>query len=281
MSAITRFLPKNHLSYILGQIAHIRWPGFLNQFIIKNFAKAYHINLEEAEFPIEHYVSLGEFFVRKLKLGRRPLGNSWALHPADSVITQAAKITEGRLIQAKDKTYTLDSFLKDKKAFENYNNGIFLTYYLCPTDYHRVHSPVSGAIKRVVHIPGALWPVNQWSTQNIQELFSINERILVEIETERGLVGVMFVGATNVGKIILSFDSEIIGNQLLSSAITEKSYENLQIKKGDELGMFRMGSTIVMLYSQKCFEFSPGKEAPLEVLEKVRGQQVQVNSNFI
>jgi phosphatidylserine decarboxylase len=160
MSSITRFLPKNHLSYIVGQLVHLKLPSFLNQLIIKNFAKAYHINLDEAEFPVEHYPSLGEFFIRRLKAGLRPIGSTWALHPADAVITQAAQITQGRLIQAKNKTYSLQSFTKRDDALEVYGDGCFLTYYLCPTDYHRVHAPVSGEIKKVTYIPGALWPVN-------------------------------------------------------------------------------------------------------------------------
>lgn len=273
MSAITRFIPKNHLSYIIGQLVHIKLPSFLNKLIIANFAKAYRIDLNEAELPIEKYPSLGEFFIRKLKPGLRPIGTTWAVHPADSVITQASKITDGKLIQAKNKTYSVESFTQDKAALEKYNSGVFLTYYLCPTDYHRVHSPVDGEIKRAVHIPGALWPVNSWSTENIHELFSINERVLVEIETERGLVGLMFVGATNVGQIVLSFDSEIVGNQLLSHAVKEKNYSNLHVKKGDELGMFRMGSTVVMLYSKDTIS---GDD-----IEKFLGQQVRVKSNFI
>lgn len=272
MSSITRFLPKNHLSYIVGQLVHIKLPRFLNSFIIANFAKAYRINLEEAELPYDQYASLGEFFVRKLKKGLRPVGETWNVHPADAVITQAAVIEKGQLIQAKNKTYSVESFTRDSKAFEKYEQGCFLTYYLCPTDYHRVHSPVSGQIKRVLHIPGALWPVNAWSTENIHELFSINERVLVEIETERGLVGVMFVGATNVGQIILSFDSEIRGNQLLSNAVLERTYSSLNIQKGDELGMFRMGSTIVMLYSKNT--------APQENLAHLINKQVRVNANF-
>jgi phosphatidylserine decarboxylase len=271
MSSITRFLPKNHLSYIVGQLVHIKLPSFINKFIIANFAKAYSINLEEAEFPIEKYESLGEFFIRRLKAGIRPIGTTWAVHPADSVITQAAPITDGKLIQAKDKYYSVTSFTKDKSALEKYGKGQFITYYLCPTDYHRVHSPVTGRIKKVVHIPGALWPVNNWSTDNIHELFSVNERVLVEIETEKGPVGVMFVGATNVGQIILSFDKEIIGNQLLSEAPKEKQYD-LQVNKGDELGAFRMGSTVVMLYS---FEV-----APKETLTNYHGKQVRVNAAF-
>jgi phosphatidylserine decarboxylase len=247
MSAITRFLPKNHLSYLIGKLVHLRLPSFINNFIIANFAKAYNISLDDAEHPIEKYESLGEFFIRRLKPGIRPVANSWAVHPSDSVITQAATIHAGKLIQAKDKTYSLQDFTKDPKALEKWDQGTFLTYYLCPTDYHRVHSPVTGMISKVRHIPGALWPVNSWSTENIHELFSVNERVLVEIFTDKGPVGVMFVGATNVGQIILSFDSAVIGNQLLSSAVLEKEY-SLPIHKGDELGAFRMGSTVVMLY---------------------------------
>ena len=272
MSSITRFLPKNHLSYLVGRLVHIRWPKFLNCFLISRFAAAYHINLQEAEFPIEEYPSLGDFFVRRLKSGLRPVADSWAVHPADSVITQAGVMTEGLLIQAKNKTYSLQNFTRDAQALSKWGNGLFLTYYLCPTDYHRVHSPVTGKIQRVVHIPGALWPVNNWSTENIHELFSINERVLVEIQTDRGLVGVMFVGATNVGQIILSFDQEIRGNQLLSSSIFEKTYTNLSIKKGDELGMFRMGSTVVMIYPPEAFLVKAGEvEAVLKKSVQVGG----------
>ena len=270
MSAITRLLPKNHISYLTGKLVHLRLPKFLNTWIMSFFAKTYNINLQEAELPIESYPSLGEFFIRKLKPCVRPLGTTWALHPADAVITQAARIQSGKLIQAKDKTYSVTQFTADSSALKKWDNGIFLTYYLCPTDYHRVHSPVSGIIKKVVHIPGALWPVNAWSTENIQELFSINERVFVEIETDRGLVGVMFVAATNVGQIILSFDSEIVGNQFTKEKI-EKSYSH-KINKGDELGAFRMGSTVVMLYAQGVL--------PNENVDGYFGLQSRVNSSF-
>lgn len=274
MSAITRFLPKNHLSYLIGLLVHIRLPSFLNKLVIANFAKAYKIDLEEAEFDIEKYPSLGEFFVRRLKPGLRPIGETWAVHPADSVITQAGPITEGRLIQAKNKTYSIESFTQDKQAVVKYGRGVFLTYYLCPTDYHRVHSPVEGQIKKVTHIPGHLWPVNPWSTENIHEIFSVNERVVVEIETDRGLVALVFVGATNVGKIILSFEAEIVGNQLLSSAVLVKHYSGTPIKKGQEIGMFRMGSTVVMLYSEKTISATANVPA-------FCGRAVKVNSDFL
>lgn len=261
MSAITRYIPKNHVSYFVGKLVHMRLPPpfrGLTQFIIAKFAKAYRINLDEAEFSIDQYESLGEFFIRRLKPGARPLASTWAVHPADAVITQAANMAEGKLIQAKGRTYSLENFTQDPHGAKKWHDGIFLTYYLCPTDYHRVHAPVTGIIKRVSHIPGKLWPVNSWSTTNIHELFSVNERVLVEIETDRGPVGVMFVGATNVGQIILAFDPDVIGNQMDSAVKYDKTY-NQPIQKGDELGAFRMGSTVVMLYAkgQLPDSFSP------------------------
>lgn len=274
MAAITQFLPKNHLSYIVGKLVHLHLPRFIWTPIIRIFAKAYNINLEEAEFPVEQYPSLGDFFIRKLKSGRRPVGHMWALHPADSVITQAAIMTNGKLIQAKGKTYHVKDFAGFDKALDIYSDGQFLTYYLCPTDYHRVHSPVDGTIERVIHIPGALWPVNNWSTTNIHELFSVNERVYVEIKTDRGLVGVVFVAATNVGDIALSFDPEIRGNQFKVFKPLVKEYKNLSIKKGEELGMFRMGSTIVMLYQKGALGLQNSQ------LEQFHNKPVKVNSDF-
>lgn len=273
MAAITQFLPKNHLSYIVGKLVHLHLPRFIWTPIIRIFAKAYNINLEEAEFSVDQYPSLGEFFIRKLKPGLRPVGQTWAVHPADSVITQAAVIENGNLIQAKGKTYKATEFTADPKALEVYNGGQFLTYYLCPTDYHRVHSPVNGTIEKVVHIPGALWPVNNWSTDNIHELFSINERVVVEIKTDRGLVSVVFVAATNVGDIALSFDPDIRGNQFRVFKPLTKTY-NIPVKKGDELGMFRMGSTIVMLYQKGVLGLQNSQ------LEHFHGKPVKVNADF-
>lgn len=272
MSAITRFLPKNHLSYFVGILVHLPLPKWIWTPIIKWFAGVYKINLSEAEFDVSAYDSLGEFFVRKLKVGLRPLGTSWNVHPADAVITQAAKITDGQLIQAKNKTYNVADLTNDSNALTKYNEGYFLTYYLCPTDYHRVHSPVTGTIVKIAHIPGKLWPVNSWSTENVPELFSVNERVCVEIQTDRGLVNVVFVGATNVGQIMLTVDPEIHGNQLVLSKALTKENLKINISKGEELGMFRMGSTVVMLYQKNTID--------LIKLSGFQNKAVKVNSNF-
>lgn len=274
MSAITRLLPKRRLSYWVGRLVHWQGPRIWNVVLIRGFAWMYNIDLKETEKHYSEYPSLGEFFVRRLKPGLRPLGISWAVHPADSVITQNAPMDEGTLVQAKGITYTLADFTQDPNWKDKWLGGYFMTYYLCPTDYHRVHSPVEGKITDVRYMPGHLWPVNEWSTTNVPDLFTVNERMLVEIETELGPVGVMFVGATNVGYIELSFDNSFKGNQKGPHIFRHKHYESgLPIHKGAELGMFRMGSTVVMLYPP-AFRQKFEKQMNL-------GPQVRVNAPLI
>lgn len=258
MSAITKFLPRRSLSRWVGQLVHWRGPVWWAELSVRAFAWIFNINLGEAEKPYTEYPSIGEFFVRRLKPGVRPVGNSWAVHPADSRITQFAPMDNGTLIQAKGLTYRLKDFTQDPDCEKKWAGGCFLTYYLCPTDYHRVHSPVEGNITDVRYIPGDLWPVNKWSTTHVKNLFSKNERVLVEIQTDLGPVGVVFVGATNVGSIALTFDESIQSNQRGRHNIKHKYYSpEIPIQKGAELGMFRMGSTVVMLYPpmfRKMFE---------------------------
>lgn len=274
MSFITRLLPRRSLSRWAGYFMHWEGPRWWARFSVAVFARLYHINISECEKPLESYPSIGAFFTRRLKTGVRPVAEAPAVHPADSVITQCAPIREGKLIQAKNFTYSLLEFTQDPEALKKWEGGLFATYYLCPTDYHRVHSPVDGDITNVRYIPGDLWPVNEWSTNNIRDLFPLNERVLVEIESEWGPVGVVFVGATNVGQIELFFDSEIRGNQAGPMLFKHKSYEpELPIHKGAELGMFRMGSTVVMLYPQVFRELY---ENSLE-----RGPAVRVNAAFV
>ena len=252
MSVITRILPKRGLSRWVGHVMHFRGPKWWALASVQAFAWFYKINLDEAEKPFTEYPSIGEFFIRRLKGGVRPLSSAWAVHPADSKITQSAAILNNSMIQAKGIHYSLRDFTLDPDCDKKWSEGYFLTYYLCPTDYHRVHSPVEGKITSVRHIPGQLWPVNEWSTTNIKDLFTVNERILVEIETELGPVGVVFVGATNVGHICLSFDESIRGNEKGPQVMKQKIYpQPIAIKKGTELGYFRMGSTVVMLYPPK------------------------------
>ena len=233
----------------MGRLMHVRLPRPLAKWSIQAFANYYEINFDEAEKPLDQYDSIGDFFVRKLKEGARPLSESPVLHPADSVIAQIGPIESGKCIQAKGKTYSVADLCGNMELARHYDDGLFVTYYLCPTDYHRVHSPVDGKILRVHHIPGHLWPVNAWSTEKIDNLFAVNERVILEIESRLGKCLLVFVGATNVGQIRLSFDSDIVTNVKLKSKELEKKYNPpLEITRGQELGSFHMGSTVVMIY---------------------------------
>ena len=129
-----------------------------------------------------------------------------------------------------------------------YDGGAFLTFYLAPWNYHRIHSPVEGRVVRVRHIAGALWPVNSWSVGSIRDLFVRNDRILVEMECEEGRLIVAMVGATNVGRITLSFCRQLIGNSIPAPGVRDwESPVELRLVKGSELGCFEMGSTVVMV----------------------------------
>lgn len=246
---ISQILPKKHMSLFVGWLMHAKMPSFLKNLGIYMLIKIYKINVNEAEFPPYSYSTIGEFFVRRLKTDSRPIGRSSFVHPADADIRSFGPINTETLIQAKGKNYDLTSLI-DNQAALDYRNGTYAVYYLCPGDYHRVHSPVSGTINRIVHIPGTLWPVNDWSVNNIDKLFAINERVYVEIMTEYGLVGLVLVGATNVGHIQLLFDdSPFKNNQNCSYKESKKFTCQIPIMKGQELGAFRMGSTVIVIYN--------------------------------
>lgn len=228
---------------------HLKLPRALGQMSLRIFAKAYKINLDEAEKDISEYASIGDFFIRRLKPQARPLAESPLLHPADSMIAQIGEIAQGQCVQAKDRYYSVSDLVHDPEAAKYFQDGLYVTYYLCPTDYHRVHSPLDGEIVRATYIPGQLWPVNSWSTENIEGLFGVNERVVLHIKSRVAKCILVFVGATNVGQIRLSFDQDIVTNMEAFPQMKDKIYERpVKIEKGQELGLFAMGSTVVMIY---------------------------------
>lgn len=250
LDIVMPILPKNDLSHWVGRLVHKKFPGRLGRAMVAGFAKAYNLNMDEAEFPLERYESVGALFTRRLKQGVRPIGKG-IVHPCDAVITQAGKIESGRIIQAKGKMYGVAELLRSTHWADKFRNGTFVTYYLCPTDYHRVHSPMNGKVRWSTHVPGELWPVNNWSVEAISELFTLNERVGFTIEGDKTAALVM-VAATNVGNISISFDQKIRTNlRDPEVAPRERFYDPaVEIKKGDEVGIFHLGSTVIMLYEE-------------------------------
>ena len=249
-------LPKNDLSHFVGRLVHKRLPGALGRKSVEAFAKAYRIDLSEAELPIEAYPSIVELFTLKLKPEARPTADTRVVHCADALITEAGTIEHQMLIQAKGKHYNVSELLRSSKFAEDFEGGSFFTYYLCPTDYHRVHSPVSGEIIWSCHIPGELWPVNAWSVKSIPSLFAINERVVVMIQTPFGKAALVMVAATNVGNMSMSFDDQISTRVRRGQRkVREHTYQPpVPIRAGSEVGIFHMGSTVVMLFEKGMVE---------------------------
>ncbi|OQW48202.1 MAG: hypothetical protein A4S09_13920 [Proteobacteria bacterium SG_bin7] len=248
---ILRFLPKNYLSYGLGKLAHVPWPRPLNTALISWFASTYKINLDEIDREISSYKSLGDFFVRTLKEGARPIGEG-IVHPCDAAITEVGKIHDQKMIQAKGMNYKLIDLLRSQDLAGELEGGTYITYYLCPSDYHRVHAPADMLIHSSIHIPGYLWPVNPWSVRNIKNLFPCNERLVAKLEIDKNPAALVMVGATNVGKMTLSFDSRFVTNNL-ENKIKSRDYKPpVVMRAGDSFGAFHMGSTVIMIYSPRA-----------------------------
>ena len=241
-----RYVPKNHLSRLAGGLMHVRFPRPIARRLVRWFADAYKIDVSAASRELEEYGSIGEFFTRDLREGLRPIESDF-VSPVDGFLRNFGLVTDGKLEQIKGKTYTLDRFLGDETSARRYLGGAFFNLYLSPTDYHHIHSPVGGTIPASLHIPGKLWPVNDWSLANIDELFSINERVITYVDSHLGRVAVVMIGATNVGKISVTYDT-FISNASGSPRKASRTYDPpVPIATGDRLGTFHMGSSVVVL----------------------------------
>ena len=240
-------LPKKWVSHYFGQAAHKALPEKLSQTLIKAYIKLYDIDPSEAEKDLQEYKSVGDFFSRALKQGARPIEGD-LIHPCDGRLIQSGNIFEGTLIQAKGKSYKLNEFVPENPWPDAFEGVTFLTYYLAPHNYHRVHTPLESEVSWVQVVPGELWPVNGWSVKRVDRLYAVNERVAVGLKTEKGQAILVMVGATNVGSMSFSFDSRIRTNQRPRMESYLKSYEEPHaLSVGEELGTFHMGSTVVLL----------------------------------
>jgi phosphatidylserine decarboxylase len=258
-----RYVPKNHLSRFIGRLVHMRLPAPVARKLVHWFASTYQIDIDAAQHELHHYPSIGHFFTRDLREGLRPIEGDF-VSPVDGVLRNFGTIEKGRIEQVKGKSYTLARFLGDDNA-ARYENGAFFNLYLSPQDYHHVHSPVGGNIVKSVHIPGKLWPVNDWSLANIDELFSINERVVTYVECSLGLVAVVMIGATNVGKISVVYDSFISNAGKIERPVSRTYDSPIAITPGAKLGTFHMGSSVVVLIEPgridlKKVRLTPGKK---------------------
>jgi phosphatidylserine decarboxylase len=257
-----RMLPKKPLSRLVRRLVSVQ-----SKVAVERFAKRYGASVEEAEKPLAEYTSILDFFTRRLKPGLRPLDpNPRALlSPVDGAYLVGGPVGEGQLFQAKGRNFTLNALLADERAAETFRHGTYLTVYLAPRDYHRIHAPVGGVITGYTYLPGELFPVNPAAVAHVDELFARNERLITHIQSETfGRVEVVKVGATCVGHIKLAYDAEVSTN-CGAHEVVKKVYERpIPVARGDEVGVFEMGSTVILVMERGV------DLLPLEPTSKVR-----------
>ncbi len=252
--AVQRILPKHFLSRAIGKLAESTQP-WLKNLLIKSAVKVFDIDLEEAKSDsLESYDSFNAFFTRELKDGARPIDHHHdsVCCPADGMVSQAGKIDKNRIMQAKGINYSVARLIGDSTISEQYQDGSFATIYLSPKDYHRVHMPVSGKLIKTRYVPGDLFSVNDLTTQGLPGLFTRNERLVCEFESE--LIGhftVILVGAMLVAGIETVWrGAEVAGAAQVQETLF--SEQELIYTKGEEIGRFKFGSTAIVLFQKQA-----------------------------
>ena len=222
--------------------------------MLSRFARAYGIDLDEAEKPLGDYADFDELFTRRLRPGARPIADEpgGIVSPADGIVVECGLATAGKLIQAKGTLFDLTELLSDGEIAARLGGGAYLITYLSPKDYHRVHSPVGGRVIGWRHIPGSLFSVGAKSVASEPGLFVRNERFVTLIEMEGGgLCAVVMVAAIGVGHVTVSYDEEVATHcpRFSRAAVRHRRYDDPKpIRRGEELGTFHLGSTTIVVF---------------------------------
>ncbi|HEX9952732.1 MAG TPA: archaetidylserine decarboxylase [Rubricoccaceae bacterium] len=243
---LQRILPQHGLSRTTGRLAASG--GWVRQPLIRAFARAYGVDMAQAERPdLASYASFNDFFTRALVPAARPVDAApgSVVSPADGVVSQTGIIERGELIQAKGIRYPFAA-LADVCAGPEFEGGAFATVYLSPSDYHRVHLPLAGRLVRTVAIPGMLFSVNARTEQGVEGLFAINERLVMEFETALGRMLVVMVGALIVASI-----ETVWGGPPSPYRRKQIDVHDLPFEKGAEVGRFLLGSSVVLAFERE------------------------------
>ena len=256
-TAYQYIIPKHLISRLVGKLAASK-TGWLKRAFINWFAEKYQVNMAEAKIEdLNQYACFNDFFTRELKPDARPIdANFDMMCPVDGEVSQLGPIDQDSIFQAKGHDYSLARLLGDETIAKDYENGHFATLYLSPKDYHRIHCPVDAELTGMTYIPGDLFSVNQVTARTIPNLFARNERLVVYLKTEHGPFAMVFVGSTIVASIETVWSG--IVTPPVGPAIHHWSYtdQNIQFKQNDELGRFRLGSTVVMVAPNGMLEWN-------------------------
>ena len=252
-------LPQHFLSRLMLRLTRLRSRALLN-LMLPWFIRRFGVNMQEATEPDwRHYGSFNEFFTRALKSDARSLaeGDSTLACPVDGATSQFGRIDNDCIFQAKGQSYTLSQLLGgDPKLVDEFRDGDFATLYLSPRDYHRIHMPVSGKLRQVIHVPGKLFSVNPTTTQGVPALFARNERAVCVFDTAVGPMAMILVGAIFVASIETVWQGVITpprGKRIQNWDFTK---QDIQLGKGEEMGRFNMGSTVILLFGKQAIEWT-------------------------
>ncbi len=267
-------LPRYALTRLVYRLARIRWRP-VKDALIRGFARLYDVNLDEAagRTPLD-YPTLNAFFTRELAAGMRPVDAApgSVVSPVDGYVSAAGRIERNTLFQAKGLDYTLEELLAvDLDDAAAYRDGRFATLYLAPHNYHRVHMPVDGELIAAHYVPGDLFSVNSATVYRLRGLFHRNERLNLHFRTARGPMAVLMVGALNVGSITTPWTGEIRPSRRGVVETMELGEASRVLGKGDLLGWFNMGSTVVVLLPLGSVDWAAGlvPDAPVRVGERI------------
>jgi phosphatidylserine decarboxylase len=249
--------PKQALTVFAGWVANSRWGSFTT-WIIRDFVRRYDVDMAEALEPdTAAYETFNAFFTRALKPDVRPIADADLVSPVDGAISQFGAIDAQLIFQAKGHDYTIAALLGgDEAAAKPFEHGSFANLYLSPRDYHRIHMPCDGRLTRMIHVPGELFSVNPTTARGVPGLFARNERVVCLFESERGPWAMVLVGATIVGSMETVWHG--IVNPPRVGRVREWRYDDrrIELKKGDEMGRFLLGSTVVMVFPKSGLAFN-------------------------
>jgi phosphatidylserine decarboxylase len=250
-------IPKQALTALAGKFASAR-AGNTTTAVIRWFVKRYQVNMAEAANPdVASYATFNEFFTRPLKAGARPLAQADWVCPVDGAVSQLGAIERDQIFQAKGHSYSTTALVGGDGALAaQFQDGHFATIYLSPRDYHRIHMPCDGSLRRMIYVPGDLFSVNPTTARGVPGLFARNERVVCVFDTAHGPMVLTLVGATIVGSMATVWHGLV--NPPRPGRLWEKTYESgaVTLRQGDEMGRFMLGSTVVLLFPKSEMAFN-------------------------
>jgi phosphatidylserine decarboxylase len=252
------FIPQHFISSLVYRITRCETLWFKN-ILIKLFISVFDVDMTLANNPDpESYSSFNTFFTRELSPEARPisLDEKIILSPVDGAVSQVGGIENDTIIQAKGKSYTLKDLLVEDDLVTMFTGGTFATLYLSPKDYHRIHMPVSGQLKRMIYVPGKLFAVNSHTVRVVDSVFARNERVINIFNTDTGPMAMVMVGALNVGSMETIWAGQITPAKDRIINDTQYSESDVQLQQGQEMGRFNMGSTVILLFPKDVMQWS-------------------------